>query len=208
MSAACPHRVVAQRPWASLTERERAILLAVGRGESNRDIARRLHITERAAARISRPCRLRLAQRCGRSNVPAGWPVSSSSCKPARRSGPGLRAAGLGRRAGVGLPHLARRGYDRTGAWQDGAPGPAMAYDLVTGASRPWDGALDGLYRAPCPNGACVRPLLTKTYQPADRLYFAGHYAEVLPSPDGRWYAFVAQHVYGPEDLVLAGRQE
>ena len=38
---------MAQRPWASLTERERAILLAVGRGESNRDIARRLHITER-----------------------------------------------------------------------------------------------------------------------------------------------------------------
>ncbi len=99
-------------------------------------------------------------------------------------------------------------GYDRTGAWQDGAPGPAMAYDLVAGASRPWDGALDGLYRTPCPNGACVRPLLTKTYQPADRLYFAGHYAEVLPSPDGRWYAFVAQHVYGPEDLVLVGRPE
>ena len=42
-------RAEVQRPWASLTERERAILLAVGRGESNRDIARRLHITERTA---------------------------------------------------------------------------------------------------------------------------------------------------------------
>lgn len=42
-------RAEVQRPWMSLTERERAILLAVGRGESNRDIARRLHITERTA---------------------------------------------------------------------------------------------------------------------------------------------------------------
>ncbi len=42
-------RAEVQHPWASLTERERAILLAVGRGESNRDIARRLHITERTA---------------------------------------------------------------------------------------------------------------------------------------------------------------
>ncbi len=40
-------RAAVQRPWASLTERERAMLLAVSRGESNRDIARRLHITER-----------------------------------------------------------------------------------------------------------------------------------------------------------------
>ena len=40
-------RAAVQRPWTSLTERERALLLAVSRGESNRDIARRLHITER-----------------------------------------------------------------------------------------------------------------------------------------------------------------
>lgn len=96
-------------------------------------------------------------------------------------------------------------GYDRTGAWQDGAPGPALAYDVAANASRPWDGALDGLYRAPCPGGACVRPLLTKYYQPADRLYFVGRYEEVLPSPDGTWYAFVARHVYGPEDLLIVG---
>lgn len=99
-------------------------------------------------------------------------------------------------------------GYDRTGAWQAGIPGPAMAYDVAEGASRPWDGALDDLHRAACPNGACVRPLLTKYYQPADRLYFAGHYEDVLASPDGRRYAFVARHAYGPEDLVIVGRQE
>ncbi len=99
-------------------------------------------------------------------------------------------------------------GYDRTGAWQDGEPGPALAYDVAANVSRPWDGPLDGLYRAPCPGGACVRPLLTKYYQPADRLYFPGHWADVLPSPDGRWYAFVARHVYGPEDLILVGRQQ
>ena len=28
-------------------------------------------------------------------------------------------------------------GYDRTGAWQDGAPGPVLAYDVAGGASRP-----------------------------------------------------------------------
>ncbi len=80
-----------------------------------------------------------------------------------------------------------------------------MAYDLAAGASRPWDGALDGLHRATCPGGACIQPLLTKYYQPADRLYFAGRHEDVLPSPDGRWYAFVARHVYGPEDLVVVG---
>jgi len=40
-------RAAVQRPWTSLTERERALLLAVSHGESNRDIARWLHITER-----------------------------------------------------------------------------------------------------------------------------------------------------------------
>jgi len=28
-------------------------------------------------------------------------------------------------------------GYDRTGAWQDDAPGPVLAYDVAAGASRP-----------------------------------------------------------------------
>ncbi len=96
-------------------------------------------------------------------------------------------------------------GYDRTGAWQDGAPGPVLAYDVAGAASRRWDGALDGLYREPCPNGACVRPLLSEYYEPADRLYFAGRHADVLASPDGKWYALVARHVYGPEDLVVVG---
>ncbi len=68
-----------------------------------------------------------------------------------------------------------------------------------------WEGALDGLYRAPCSNGACVRPLLTKYHQPADRLYFVGRYEEVLPSPDGKCFAFVARYVYGPEDLLIVG---
>ncbi len=40
-------RTAVQRPWTSLTEREGALVLAVSRGESNRDIAWRLHITER-----------------------------------------------------------------------------------------------------------------------------------------------------------------
>jgi hypothetical protein len=96
-------------------------------------------------------------------------------------------------------------GYDQTGAWQDGEPGPVLAYDVATGANRPWDGALDGLHRAACPGGGCIQPLLAKYYQPADRLYFTGRHEDILPSPDGRWYAFVARHEYGPEDLVIVG---
>lgn len=40
-------RAEVQRPWTSLTDRERDLLLAMSRGESNRDLARRLHISER-----------------------------------------------------------------------------------------------------------------------------------------------------------------
>ena len=77
-------------------------------------------------------------------------------------------------------------GCDRTGDWQDGESGPVLAYDVAAGASQPWDGALAGLYREPCPNGACVRQVLVKCHQPADRLYFAGRHEDVLPSPDGK----------------------
>jgi NarL family two-component system response regulator LiaR len=40
-------RAEVQRPWTSLTDRERVLLLAMSRGESNRDLARRLCISER-----------------------------------------------------------------------------------------------------------------------------------------------------------------
>lgn len=40
-------RAEVQRPWTSLTDRERDLLLAMSRGESNRDLARRLLISER-----------------------------------------------------------------------------------------------------------------------------------------------------------------
>lgn len=41
-----------------------------------------------------------------------------------------------------------------------------------------------------------------------DRPYFAGHYADALQSPDGRWYAFIVRHIYGPEDLVIIGAKD
>jgi len=40
-------RAEVQRPWTILNDRERVLLLAMSRGESNRDLARRLCISER-----------------------------------------------------------------------------------------------------------------------------------------------------------------
>lgn len=40
-------RETVQRPWRSLTEREREVALAVAHGEGNREVAEKLHVTER-----------------------------------------------------------------------------------------------------------------------------------------------------------------
>lgn len=40
-------REAVQRPWLSLTERERVVILGVAKGEGNREIAEHLHVTER-----------------------------------------------------------------------------------------------------------------------------------------------------------------
>lgn len=96
-------------------------------------------------------------------------------------------------------------GYDRRGLWQEGEAGPLLIYNVGADASHAWQGRLEDLYAQPCPVSACVTPLLAPFYAGSGQPYFPGHYAQVFPSPDGRWRAAVARHVYGPEDLVVIG---
>ncbi len=96
-------------------------------------------------------------------------------------------------------------GYDQHGSWQDGEVGPLLAYDVAADASQAWQGAPEDLYAQPCPVSVCVTQLLEPFYVGSGRAYFSGYYSQALPSPDGRWRAVVARHIYGPEDLVVIG---
>jgi len=98
-------------------------------------------------------------------------------------------------------------GYDRRGQWQEGEAGPLLAYDVSAGASQAWPGALEDLHARPCPVSACLTPLIEPFYAGSGQAYFPGHYPQVFPSPDDRWRAVVAWHIYGPEDLVIIGNQ-
>lgn len=91
--------------------------------------------------------------------------------------------------------------------WRDGEPGTPLAYSARDGWRGPWTGSLSDLYHAPCNAYQCARDLLT-TPTGRSQPYFTGHYADALPSPDGRWYAFVTRNFYGPEDLVIIGAKE
>ncbi len=86
--------------------------------------------------------------------------------------------------------------------WEPGAPGTPLAYDVKTGETRPslveWV-----LSPTPCNPGVCVTPFLAEvTYFPPLR-YLPGHFEAPIVSPDERWVAFTARHVYGPEDLLV-----
>lgn len=96
-------------------------------------------------------------------------------------------------------------GYDQSGLWQGGEAGPLLAYDVGANASQAWQGAPEDLYAQPCPVSACLTPLLEPFYAGSGQAYFPGHYPQVFPSPDDRWRAVVARHIYGPEDLVVIG---
>lgn len=89
--------------------------------------------------------------------------------------------------------------------WQPGSPGVPMLYDLSTGAVG---GSL--IDRAPsyetCDPAVCVSPALTEK-QPFPLGYLPGQYEDALISPDGRWVAFTAEHVYGPEDLLVISNE-
>jgi hypothetical protein len=98
--------------------------------------------------------------------------------------------------------------FDRSGAWHEGAPGPFLVYDLESGTSSPWAGALEDLVVQPCAMSDCVAPLTERFYAGSGWLYLPGNYNAVLSSPDGRWVALVVRHIYGPEDLVVVGSAE
>ena len=92
-------------------------------------------------------------------------------------------------------------GYYDVDGWHPGSPGAPQAYRLDTDTVTPFEGDVDTLSREPCPRSTCVNPGLAEVYPGGG--YFPGQYETVLISPDGRWVAFTAEHVYGPEDLLV-----
>jgi hypothetical protein len=66
----------------------------------------------------------------------------------------------------------------------------------------PFGGDLDALSHEACHPWVCVSPLLVEK-QPFPLGYLPGRYKEALISPDGRWVAFTARHIYGLEDLLV-----
>ena len=97
-------------------------------------------------------------------------------------------------------------GYHDVEGWHPGTPGEPLAYDLETGTVTPFGGGLEGLFQERCLASHCVIPALQELHP--GRHYLPGRYDAPTLSPDGRWVAFVAQHIYGPEDLlVLAVKQ-
>ena len=97
-------------------------------------------------------------------------------------------------------------GYYDMSDWHPGAPQPPRAYHLDTNAVSPFDGDLSTLSREICHPWQCVAPALAEK-QPFPLGYLLGQYKDVLISPDGRWVAFTAEHVYGPEDLLVISNE-
>lgn len=96
-------------------------------------------------------------------------------------------------------------GYYAEGDWRPGSPGSPMLYDLDSGESGP--SLVDhALSHETCALSTCVRPALAER-KPFEQGYYPGEYEEALISPDGRWVAFTARHIYGPEDLLVISRK-
>ncbi len=87
-----------------------------------------------------------------------------------------------------------------------GDPQPPQAYHLDTDEISPFDGDLDTLSRESCPLSKCVSPALAAE-QAFPRGYLPGQYEDALVSPNGRWVAFTAEHIYGPEDLLVISHE-
>ncbi len=92
-------------------------------------------------------------------------------------------------------------------AWKEGAPTPPRLYRADTKSDLPYTGDLTALARETCLYWSCVRPLLEKDYvhssSPSARYPAVSN--DSVVSPDGKWVAFRARHVYGPEDLLVIG---
>ena len=92
--------------------------------------------------------------------------------------------------------------YDEMGVWHPGDSRPPQAYHLDADAVMPFEGDLGALTRETCAPSACVLPALARR-APFEQGYHPGQYEDALVSPDGRWVAFTAEHIYGPEDLLV-----
>jgi len=82
-------------------------------------------------------------------------------------------------------------GHYTPAGWQPGEPQPPRAYDVKTGAITPFEGSVEHLLGERGPRAIATLD------------YFPGKYPRTPISPDGRWIAFTARHVYGPEDLLV-----
>jgi len=95
--------------------------------------------------------------------------------------------------------------YDRS-EWYPGTPQSPQAYHLDTDVASSFNGDLNALWRETCHPTQCISPALDEK-QLFPLGYLPGQYQEALISPDGRWVAFTAGHVYGPEDLLVLSNQ-
>jgi len=90
--------------------------------------------------------------------------------------------------------------------WYPNSPGDPLAYHLATDAVAPFLGdpsALSCDTRSPA---VCVAPALAERAYFPPLHYLPGHFEDPIVSPDGRWVAFTARHVYGPEDLLVISK--
>jgi len=92
--------------------------------------------------------------------------------------------------------------YNKMGIWHPGDPQPPQAYHLDTDETLPFDGDVDALSQETCARSDCVLPALAARKQ-FEQGYYPGEYGDAFVSPDGRWVAFTAEHIYGPEDLLV-----
>lgn len=90
--------------------------------------------------------------------------------------------------------------------WDPGTAGPLLAYSVATGQVAPFERDPASLYRRTCAPSQCVTPGLTAQTGFPPPGYFSGHFGDPVLSPDSRWVAFTARHIYGPEDLLMLGR--
>lgn len=97
--------------------------------------------------------------------------------------------------------------YDETGVWHAGSPGAPLLYDVRTGRS-----GVSLADHAPshetCAPAVCVSPMLAGGGYFPPLHYLPGHFKDPVISPDGRWVAFTARHVYGPEDLLVISNDQ
>ena len=76
---------------------------------------------------------------------------------------------------------------------------PLWAYDVETGRRVPYTAGERSLTQDTCGFHDCIKPRLDTQW------FFSGRSgsSDGLVSPGGRWIAFTARHVYGPEDLLV-----